>query len=116
MRTYRRLFAIAILLTTQFPSTTVSAFAGPTDESKRTVRATTHGGGSAARSTPRGASDTAQGIAARRERPKLLDAAYADALRILGRDNSCSRFLGGSGAAEETLGHLMNQLRDGLIR
>jgi hypothetical protein len=106
MRTCRHLIATVILLIAPVTASPVSAQDGPTDESERPAGAA-RGGGAAVGAT--------RGAEARRARPTLLELAYADALSILSRDNSCSRFLGGSGAAEEALGRLVAQLRGGMI-
>jgi hypothetical protein len=45
-----------------------------------------------------------------------LDQAHLDALSILQRDNSCSRFFGGLNAAAEVLGQLIAKFQRGLIQ
>ena len=45
-----------------------------------------------------------------------LDQAYQDALSILSKNNSCSRFYGDTKAAEEVLGRLATQFRIRLLR
>jgi len=45
-----------------------------------------------------------------------LDQAFQDAISILSKNNSCSRFFGGPGAAEEVLNHLSLQFQIGSLR
>ena len=54
--------------------------------------------------------------AAGKHRPASLNKAYLDAFNILQQDNSCSRFFGGSNAAEEVLGQLIAHLQNERIQ